>query len=219
MGSPNFWDFPMLNTATLEAEHLASVRAMTPALAECAARIGVDRFMIAVHLMVGVARVRPDPQNRDLYLPAAPDEVGEQAYITPVRTLQAWAPYAVDPWDTLRFGELVDLVAWFPQPKRRRQWLTRAGSAWLGATLPREIEPFPTVILPAPLDWLRAAGEGVVILTSNCHEVAQLIGALQYVAIDDPETAARLQGLLEEDDRRRRPHILRQSLAARGARQ
>jgi hypothetical protein len=208
-----------VNTATLEAELDASLRAMTAKLAEFAARLGVDRVMIAVYLMCGVARVRPDPQNRDLYLPAAPDEAGEQAFITPVRTEQAWAPYAINPWDAVRFGGIVDLVAWFPQPQRRRQWLTRCGSPWLGATPPRELEPFPTIILPAPLDWLRAAGEGLVILTSDCHEVARVIGALQYVEVADPETAARLQGLLEEDDRRRRPHILRQSLTARGSRQ
>jgi hypothetical protein len=97
-------------------------------------------------------------------------ESGELAVIVPIVPLPA-------PDD-----DLVDLVAWRPSDARK-WWLRRGVGSLLnpGAVLHAEITREPLPVYSTPLQWLRAAGQGIVILDWSANLQLYLGGVERIV--------------------------------------
>lgn len=95
-----------------------------------------------------------------------PDPDGGAAYLIPVRA--ALTPEAVDPWDTIQSGVVVDIVA--IHPRHPDCWALRRDAAeWLGAIEPQYLAPEPVEVWRTPLAWLRAG-----IIAEDAEHAAEL---------------------------------------------
>ena len=84
-----------------------------------------------------------------------PDPAGKPCLITPVKLGDPMAATA----DVIKFGEIVDLVAW--HPRRSNRWALRTGE---GIVLGHAELGTNQKILPNPYVWVMAGGDGLCVL-------------------------------------------------------
>lgn len=81
---------------------------------------------------------------------------------------------------------LIDLACWYPDEPGK--WWTRTGYAWaLGewrADFPWLL-PQPTRFFRTPLEWLRAAGDGICPLDSGAENLLSQCGLIEVVTARD----------------------------------
>lgn len=110
-------------------------------------------------------------------------------------------------------GEIIDIIAW--RSDAPANWVWRTGLGWaLGSDelCPRwDNDPMP--IHATPLDWLRAAGEGICILDWEAAELGDL-RTLDAIEADE-WIAQRLTRALNKP--RRSPTIIKRKEARRAA--
>jgi hypothetical protein len=95
-----------------------------------------------------------------------PDPDGGAAYLIPERADNALTPEAVDRWDTIQSGAVVDIVA--IHPRHLDRWALRRDAAeWLGAIEPQYLDPEPVAVWRSPLGWLRPGCRGIVVLSQD----------------------------------------------------
>jgi hypothetical protein len=174
--------------ADLWGEFNAARLAMTPP----------DRALLEGHgitpgnilFLIGVAQARV---SGGLYEPA---EDGGAAYITPALVYDAISPESPCPAQTVRFGELCDLVAW--HPRRPLSWALRVGSAeWLGSSLPQYFDPPPVPIRRGVLSWLQGGAVGLVPLSRSRTDRYRLLSGCQNgVVAEDAKHRAELSQIL-----------------------
>lgn len=137
---------------------------------KCRAVGEIDARTIEICELIGVARIAFDG-NRGRWRPAAGNEPGCFAFVTPVLIDHPDAPWSAEPFFTVRFGEIVDLVAW--DPEQPTWWALRCGTgAWLGAVGPATLR---TPVWDTIAEWLRADLAGIVILTRDRRERMRLL--------------------------------------------
>jgi hypothetical protein len=161
-----------VKTADLEAEHREAVKNLTTEDAqELVDQLLIPWFAVIIYQLVGIMPIR-----REGWL-WEPDPDGELAYITPLRIERIDTALSLEPWETTRWGELVDLIAWDPRAPRR--WALRTASTlWLGS-IPFG-EPFPAMIRATPLSWLQADCDGLVLLTRDPVELRSIFAEFEY---------------------------------------
>jgi hypothetical protein len=194
-----------MNGAELATEFSQASLNLTLEHTELLQELGVAPLLIAVCRLVGVARIIPARENPKLFIP---HPEGSWSFLTPVRVAQAWGPYAADPWAAVRFGEIIDIVAWGPEDLSRYSMRT-GHSTWLGCAPLAAFDPFPVEVRDTVLDWLRADGEGLVCLTRDPNEVAQLIYTLSDAGMKcvEEKNARRLKDLKHIDESGRVPKV------------
>jgi hypothetical protein len=113
------------------------------------------------------------------------DSAGTTAVITPVRIEQPLTPESADPQAFVRYGAIIDLLAWHPAAAGR--WALRCGAAeWLGCIEPQYIDPPVAAIRRSPLTWFRAGCTGLVLLTrAPADQYRVLCWCRQLEAEDD----------------------------------
>lgn len=130
-----------------------------------------------------------------------PDENGRPCYICPV------GRHVDGVWETID-----DLVAWTPsQPDR---WYLRTGNGvMLNPDEPERcrIHHEPIELHETPLDWLRAAGRGAVVLDWSAN-LRLLLGSLSDVVCSTPDLARRISNSLKDRNSLPKIHIRRESL-------
>lgn len=156
----------------LEAEFRGYLDAMTPADGYRLDAAGVP----LIPELAGVARIKVEG---DRWYPA---EDGKKAFITPIR--RATENYldleALDVNQTNREGVLVDMVAW--HPSRPGAWALREGDAQVLGNVQYHLGDERRKIVTLhkdPLDWLRAGGTGLAVLTKDPTERMNVIRDLQ----------------------------------------
>ncbi len=129
----------------------------------------IDRNLLVDHgitpgvgtLLVGTAPITLNA-DRTLYEPDG-GVFSTDAFISPVMIEHADTPESASPAQAVRFGQLIDLVAWHPAAPER--YALRTGAAeWLGAIEPQYLDPEPVVIHRGVLSWLQARATGLVLL-------------------------------------------------------
>lgn len=139
-----------------------------------------------------------------------PYTLGRRVIAVPVRVADPSSPQCHDPEGALRFGELVDLVA-FPIDRPER-WALRTGAAlWLGAIRPQLFMPDPVTVHPHPLSWLRNP-EGLCPLTRSARELQSLLLPCDAITVADVHHGKRLERALS------RPYAIPQILVRQAAR-
>jgi hypothetical protein len=136
---------------------------------------GIDPVLLVAYQMVGVAHIAAGRQPGSWVSTGN----GRLAFVVPVRVHESFSPLAADPWAAVRFGELVDLVAWCPKSPDR-YWLYAGDAAWLGAVAPPHLDPFPVVVHPTPLAWLRAGAQGIALLARSPRVRCRLADSFKY---------------------------------------
>ena len=174
----------MPDGADLGAEWSAAQRTMTPA----------DRRMLIVFgvlamdtlLLCGRVRARLDG---GLYVP---DDDGPPTFVSPILIEYADTPESLRADQAVRFGELVDLVAW--DPRHPRSWALRCGAAeWLGAVEPQYLDPPPVSIHTGVLQWLQSGCRGLVLLSG---EPVRILAGIGQIAAEDAAHAAELRRII-----------------------
>lgn len=173
----------------LLAEYNHAQRAITPAdralLVEHGISIGTILFL------VGSARIRRD-KSRHFFDPA---EDGLPAFVTPVIVEVPDTPEASNPPQAVRFGTLVDLVAW--HPSRPDSWALRVGSAeWLGAIEPQYLDPAPVTVHRTILSWLQSGTRGIVPLHRTPAELRRVLTYCSSIEAQDRAHAIELRRAL-----------------------
>jgi hypothetical protein len=155
--------------------------------------LGVARREVEIFEMIGLARIARVTDS-ELY---EPDDAGGWAFITPVLTQHATGPESQRPEIFVRFGNIVDLVAWDPQEPR--QWALRAGqTTWLGCVPPQYLDPEPVAVWRSILTWFRHGCAGVVPMSRDPVEIYRLIMEFPGGIIAEDELhAAELRRILE----------------------
>jgi hypothetical protein len=152
--------------------------------------LGVQAYAIDPDIL-GVATISLSADGR-LYWPDP--ESDDQCFIVAVRGDPA-GPESVDPIDTIRTGELVDLLAIHPDYPDR--WASRLDCAtWLGSIAPQRFDPEPVPIHRSPLAWLRGGCRGLCLLGSDI-EARQLLLGLHAIEVASEVDARVLQRQLE----------------------
>jgi hypothetical protein len=97
---------------------------------------------------------------------------------------------------SVRFGGLVDLVAW--HPRQPSGWALRTGAAeWLGAIEPQHMGPPPVPIRFSVLSWFQYGCSGLVILSTAAAVRYRLLSdCLGGVEAESAEHAAELKRML-----------------------
>jgi hypothetical protein len=139
------------------ADELDLIDAGIPAELFRRCRIDKDLYL---HRLIGKAPIVVAAGIYDVH----PD--GAEAFITPLRreeshTIASYAPAAY-----VRYGCLLDLVAWHPATPG--SWALRAGDSealWLGLSEWPSNETTP--VWGSPFEWLAAGGVGLVPLTDD----------------------------------------------------
>ena len=125
---------------------------------------------------VGVAEIETTAEG--IYQPAPG---GRKAFIQPVygEVPPPKVPI-IDPADP----EPIDLVAWFPG-EPARWWLRRGTAVLLGEieVVCAEVYDEPIQVRRTPLDWLKAGGDGIVILADPAT-ASLYLRAIKIVAED-----------------------------------
>ena len=154
--------------------------------------LGVPRTAVDDFEVVGVTRALIEARH---WQPE--EDAGAQAVVVTVRG---------DPdgnidhpqWqEQVRRGTLLDLCAFLPSNPSR--WAVRRGSASvLGAVRPQYLSPAPVAVWRDPLAWLRALGEGVVLLTEDRAEMQRILPSFPGgVVAEDADHGRELRSLLE----------------------
>jgi hypothetical protein len=184
-----------MKTAALEAEMR---RALANLAHEHIAELvgaGVPIYPIAIHQMIGAEVIR---FTGDEYY--CPDPDGKLAFITPIRVQFPETPQSSRPWEYVRTGDPIDLLAWDPS---ERDWALRAGAAdCLGCTeiqdYPDLIEPGPTRLWRTPLHWFRDDCAGLVILSRDRGEIYRILAQLHGgIEAEDDAHARELRAVLK----------------------
>jgi hypothetical protein len=145
-------------------------------------------------LAIGIGLAPISVSRSGLYQPG-PD--GGPAFILPVRVDNPTSPEAADPVDTVRHGEIVDLLAFSPAFPNR--WALRTGAAtWLGCVEPQYLGPEPTPIWRSPLRWLGNDCRGLVLLSRDRRDRYRVLTCLDAIVAEDEDHAAELRKLLEQ---------------------
>lgn len=177
-----------MNTLDLLAElRQARARLTNEHRAELLAA-GVPANIINLYPLIGVDAISV---GDGLYQPTPG---GGAAYITPV-LVNGGTPETPHPLAYARhLGECVDLVAWHPLHPER--WALRTGAAtWLGCIGPQYMDPEPVAIRRSPLAWLRAACDGLVILSKQADDAYRLLCGCAELIAEDAEHRAELRKL------------------------
>jgi len=120
------------------------------------------------------------------------DEVGGSAFIVPVKLESPLTPEASDPIEAIRYGWIVDLVAFHPNHPGR--WALRTGAAeWLGAVAPQYLDPEPVPVWRTPLRWLQAGCHGLVLLSRERESQYRVLSGLSAIVAEDHQHAAELR--------------------------
>lgn len=140
--------------------------------------------------LTGVARVRLDG---GLYEPA---EDGGLAYLTPVLIEHPETPESPSPAQAIRFGELVDIVAW--HPRHPAKFVLRVGfGEWLGAVEPQCLDPAPVSVHRGVLSWLQSGCRGIVPLSPSPWDRYRLLSGFPGgLVAEDAAHAAELRAVL-----------------------
>lgn len=143
-------------------------------------------------LAVAIARITVDG------LTYQPDPGGGFAYLIAVRVDNPLTPEAADPGETVRSGDIVDLVAMHPAHPLR--WALRRHTAeWLGAIEPQYLDPNPVPLRRSPLAWLRAGGQGLVVLSRGRADAYRIMtGCRGGILAEDAGHAAELRSILAQ---------------------
>jgi hypothetical protein len=122
-----------------------------------------------------------------------PDSDGVPAFITPVVALRGGG---IEQIADRHGGETVDLVAWHPAHPER--WALRTGvGRCLGYVAWWQAEK-PTRVWRSPLAWLRARGDGIVLLTTDTEERHSILMQLRGgIVAEDRRHAAELRAICE----------------------
>jgi len=178
-----------VKTRDLAREMADAVAALQPRHLDELDRHGLDLLdIVVIPQLVGRADVKIEGERYQ------PDPHGSGAFITPVCIHEPHWPESPYPLEFVRYGNLVDLVAWHPRFPDR--WATRTGTAsWLGL---REVfDPFPVPVWRGVLGWLRAGAVGIVLLTSDRAERWRLLSDLPGIIAEDEEHATELRNALQ----------------------
>jgi hypothetical protein len=171
----------------LWAEWSAAQRAIESADRRALISLGIK----AADTLLLIGKVRAE-RDGDLY---APDEDGPPAFVTPVFVDYADTPESSSPAQVVRFGDLVDLVAW--DPRHPHSWALRSGAAeWLGAIEPQYLEPPPVPIHRGPLGWLQAGCRGLVLLSRESVSQYRLLINIRRIEAEDAAHAAELHRII-----------------------
>lgn len=145
----------------------------------------------------GWAGALPVLLEGDLWQPCEGEPL---AFVVPVKAADGHTPENPNPENVLRYGDVVDLVAF--RPDRPDRWALRLGAAaWLGAIEPQFLEPRPVRVWRTPLEWLRAGGEGIVPLSHDPEEVRGVLLWCRAIVAADVEHGRQLRRLLEKPAR------------------
>jgi len=181
-----------MKTRALAAEMRAASAAITRADIRELEQYGVWPAEVEIHQMIGLARVK---LSRDgaLY---EPDDAGKWAYITPALVHHPLTPESKNPSVSVRYGNLVDLVAW--DPVTPGSWALRADNAdWLGCVLPQYLAPPPVAIRRSIINWFKAGCTGLVVLTRDLAAAYRLLmGFPSGLTGEDEIHAAQLRRTL-----------------------
>jgi hypothetical protein len=113
-----------------------------------------------------------------------PSEDGPKAFISPVRGLGTGEIQWPSPAEVLRFGDIVDLLAWNPASPGR--WALRRGSATaLGIVQPQILDPAPVRVHGSPLGWFQSGGDGLALLSHQSVDVRNVLMQLRGIVADD----------------------------------
>jgi hypothetical protein len=173
----------------LVAEYMSALERTKPADLDSLRRAGIGEAGFAIRPAVAPIIVTRDGLHYE------PDPDGDGlAFILPVRIDNPLSPEAADPDETVRSGEIADLVAFsaaFPN-----RWALRTGAAtWLGAVEPQYMGPAPTPIWRSPLHWL-AHAEGVCLLSRDRRDQYRVLTCLDSIIAEDEGHADELRELL-----------------------
>lgn len=102
-------------------------------------------------------------------------------------------------------GTIIDQIAW--RSLRTDAWLWRIGSGWaLGIDeieCPLHWDGFREITLHAtPLDWLRASGQGAVILNWDAITQIRQLAMFDTVRCDHPTVHRQLSEILSQPERK-----------------
>lgn len=102
-------------------------------------------------------------------------------------------------------GSIIDAIAW--RSLRPDAWLWRNGNGWaLGIGLIQEPplwDGFKEITLHAtPLDWLRAGGEGAVVLDWSAITHIRKLAMFDTIKCDHPTVQKRLSAILSQPERK-----------------
>jgi hypothetical protein len=175
----------------LVAEMRSASASITAADVRELAQFGVPSAAVQTFQLIGIDRVS-HLVDCDVY---QPDPDGALAFITPVLVQNAVSPESTWPEAYVRFGSLIDNLAWDPQTPRR--WLLRAGLAdWLGCCAPQYCDPEPVPIWRSPLGWFRANCVGVVPLTRDPAAAYRLLMGFSAIVAEDDDHLVELEQIL-----------------------
>ncbi len=173
----------------LWAEYTHAQRAITPA--DRALLVGHGISIGTILFLVGSARIRRDKSRHFFDLA----EDGLPAFVTPVIVEVPDTPEASNPPQAVRFGTLVDLVAW--HPARPESWALRVGSAeWLGAIEPQYLDPAPVKVHQTILSWLQSGTRGIVPLHRTPAELYRVLTYCNRIEAQDKAHATELRRAL-----------------------
>jgi hypothetical protein len=165
-------------------------------------------------LAIGPAIERIIVNSDRLYQPDP--EAGLPAFLIPVRVFSPVTPEAPNPVEAVRSGAIVDLLA--IDPKYPARWALRTGAAeWIGAMPPQYMPPCPPVsVWRTPIAWLRAGGEGLVLLHPFSGPGHRILLICDEICAEDHDHARLIRSALEQpwpippirsgDGRRERRH-------------
>jgi hypothetical protein len=173
----------------LWAEFIAARTAMAPT--DRALLLGHGIPLGTILFLVGAARIERD-RSRQFFEMA---EDGLFAFVTPVMVAWPDTPEAEHPAQAVRFGDLVDLVAW--HPARPESWALRVGAAeWLGAIEPQYMDPEPVPVHRTVLSWLQAGACGLVPLCRTPEELRRVLAYCARIEAQDRAHAIALRRAL-----------------------
>lgn len=119
------------------------------------------------------------------------DDEGVEAFVTPVTGFEDGDIETPEVVEDLFDTPVLDLVAWHPDAPGR--WaLLRGAVAVLGLMDTQVLQPFPTRVHRDVAGWLRAAGDGITILTRDNRERASIVQSISTVAAEDRAHASEL---------------------------
>lgn len=179
-----------MRTDDLWAEFNAARAALEPP-----DRVLLEGYGIAprtVVLLIGLTRARVCD---GLY---EPDEDEGEAFVTPILAHDAISPEAIDPAQTVRGGEMLDLVLW--HPRRPDVWALRSGDGeWIGCIEPQYMPPLlPVPIRRSVLNWFQNGCTGLVLLApERAARYRLLTGCRGGIIAEDAQHLAEMRDILE----------------------
>jgi hypothetical protein len=122
---------------------------------------------------------------------------GKPLVIVPVKMAEEqWSAEHPRPDEVLRYGEIVDLVAFrLSEPSK---WYLRTGAAeWLGCITPQSFMPDPVNVWRSPLSWLQNGSTGIVPLARDHHSRWSVLAGLGSIIAEDVRHGDDLRRVLE----------------------